>query len=70
MLIDTHDAPVSEAVWELYHKAIQIFGKVPTLIEWDDKIPEFSVLQIEAYRARRIWEGESGFENKSSAFVS
>ena len=69
VLIDTHDAPVTEAVWELYRRAIQIFGKVPTLIEWDDKIPELSVLQLEARRARQIWEGESGFENKSPAFV-
>jgi len=53
-LIDTHDHPVSKPVWTLYEAAIQRFGPVPTLIEWDDKIPEFPVLMKEAKMAARI----------------
>ena len=52
-LIDTHDHPVADPVWELYAAAIRRFGRVPTLIEWDEKIPPFERLQQEAARARR-----------------
>ncbi len=55
MLIDTHDAPVKDEVWSLYQEAIRLFPKVPTLIEWDDKIPEFGRLLEEAQTAKKIW---------------
>ena len=54
MLIDTHGTRVSEAVWRLYHAAIQRFPQVPTLIEWDTDIPPLSVLIDEASRADHI----------------
>ncbi len=50
-LLDTHSEPVHQAVWELYKKALHRFGAVPTLIEWDNNIPEFSVLSTEADKA-------------------
>lgn len=53
-LIDTHDHPVSDPVWDLYAAAIKRFGRVPTLIEWDDKIPSFERLQQEAARASEV----------------
>jgi uncharacterized protein (UPF0276 family) len=53
-LIDTHDHHVSRPVWDLYAKAVERFGAVPTLIEWDDKIPPFPTLQAEARRAERL----------------
>lgn len=53
-LIDTHDHPVSDPVWDLYAAAIKRFGRVPTLIEWDDKIPSFERLQQEAARAAEV----------------
>jgi uncharacterized protein len=53
-LIDTHDHHVSAPVWKLYEKAVKRFGPVPTLIEWDDKIPAFNVLWNEAKRAEKI----------------
>ena len=52
-LLDTHDHPVCEGVWELYERAVRRFGSVSTLIEWDDNIPEFSVLAATAEEARR-----------------
>jgi uncharacterized protein len=55
-LLDTHDHPVREEVWTLYERAVRRFGAVSTLIEWDDNIPEFSVLAETAQRARRICE--------------
>lgn len=68
-LIDTHDAPVCEDVWDLYREALHIFGYVPTLIEWDDKIPEFSVLEAEADRARSFWEVPHERTTQVSAFA-
>lgn len=53
-LIDTHDGPVADKVWDLYSMATNLYGKIPTLIEWDDKIPEFRVLEEEALRATSL----------------
>jgi uncharacterized protein len=52
-LLDTHDHPIRPEVWELYQHAVRRFGRVPTLIEWDDNIPEFEVLSTAAAEARR-----------------
>lgn len=53
-LIDTHDAPVAEAVWQLFAAATQRFGQVSTMIERDDRIPELPELLAELERARSI----------------
>lgn len=55
MLIDTHDGPVSDDVLTLYKKTLNIVGEIPTLIEWDDQIPEFAVLEDEAERVKKLW---------------
>jgi uncharacterized protein (UPF0276 family) len=57
ILIDTHSAPVQEAVWALYRKAVAHFGPVPTLIEWDTDLPELAVLVAEAHKAQRVLDG-------------
>ncbi|MBT9511827.1 MAG: DUF692 domain-containing protein [Acidovorax sp.] len=44
LLIDSHDAPVAAAVWALYERVIARTGPVPTLIERDDNLPNFSEL--------------------------
>ena len=54
--IDTHIGPVPSAVWALYREAIRRFGPVSTLVEWDEDIPEFALLQAEALRARAVAE--------------
>ncbi|SNZ09259.1 DUF692 domain-containing protein [Cohaesibacter gelatinilyticus] len=51
LLIDSHDAQVAEAVWDLYDHALARSGPVPTLIEWDANIPAWDVLFAEAMRA-------------------
>jgi len=51
-LLDTHDAPVSDAVWRLYRHAIGRCGPVSTLLEWDAQIPELDVLHSEVLKAR------------------
>ena len=54
VLIDTHGAAVCDEVWKLYKHAIQRFGNLPTLIEWDTDIPALPVLLDEAQKANRI----------------
>jgi len=51
MLIDSHSAPVAEPVWSLYQDALLRFGATPTLIEWDNNIPDFSTLLQQAQQA-------------------
>ena len=54
LLVDTHDAPVCAAVWDLYAHALQRFGDVPTMIERDDRIPPLDELLGELDIARGI----------------
>jgi len=56
ILIDTHSQPVCPAVWALYRQAVQRFGPVPTLIEWDADLPPLETLLDEARRADAILE--------------
>jgi hypothetical protein len=58
ILIDTHSRPVCEEVWALYRKAVQRFGPVPTLIEWDADLPPLPGLLAEADRADTILQEE------------
>jgi uncharacterized protein (UPF0276 family) len=53
-IIDTHDAPVAPAVWELYGHAVRRFGAVATMIERDDNIPALDDLVAELDVARTI----------------
>lgn len=53
-VIDTHDADVCDAVWELYSKAIAMFGTVATMIERDDDIPPLADVIAELDRARAL----------------
>ncbi len=52
LLIDTHGAPVAEAVWDLYRRTLRHLGPRPTLIERDQAIPPLAILVAEAQRAR------------------
>jgi uncharacterized protein len=54
LLLDTHDHPVRDEVWELYRHAVGRFGAVPTLIEWDDKLPPLARVVEESQRARAV----------------
>lgn len=51
LLIDDHGSQVREEVWSLYRHALDRCGAVPSLIEWDNNVPEWSVLLSEAQRA-------------------
>jgi uncharacterized protein len=53
-LIDTHDHPIVEPVWNLYRAALAHFGAVPTMIERDDNIPALAELVAELQLARDL----------------
>ena len=60
LLIDTHATRVAEPAWALYAYAVRRFRQRPTLIEWDNDIPDLSTLLGEARHANdvasRVWE--------------
>lgn len=57
--IDTHDDNVCPEVWELYSYASKKFGCIPTLIEWDDKIPSLANLIAEAQKINKYCSNNS-----------
>jgi hypothetical protein len=54
IVIDDHGSRVCDDVWTLYQHAVECFGAVPTLIEWDTAVPPLSVLLDEVSRARVV----------------
>lgn len=59
LLIDSHGAPVADPVWTLYAETLDRAGPLPTLIEWDNDLPDFPTLLAEARRAARILAREA-----------
>lgn len=53
-IIDDHSQPISNIGWQLYQFTLQRFGKIPTLIEWDNNLPSWNTLLNEAKKARSI----------------
>jgi hypothetical protein len=60
LLIDDHGRPISEIVWSLYRRALERRGVAPTLVEWDNDVPAFSVLATEVERARALLAAQAG----------
>ncbi|MGB5837968.1 MAG: DUF692 domain-containing protein [Albidovulum sp.] len=54
LLIDAHGSEVVDPVWQLYAHTITRTGPMPTLIEWDNDVPDWPVLAAEAARAAGI----------------
>jgi uncharacterized protein len=69
LLIDSHDRPVSDAVWHLYHRVIDRIGRRPTLIEWDQRLPAWEALHREARQADSILEAHGTAEEGPLAAV-
>jgi hypothetical protein len=61
LLIDSHDAPVSDDVWRLYEGLIAAIGPRPTLIERDGNLPPFAELMAERDRAQSRLEREPAY---------
>ena len=54
--VDDHASAVCDGVWELYARAAEHFGPLPTLIEWDNDVPVLSILLAEARKADEVME--------------
>ena len=54
LLIDSHGAAVVDPVWSLYAQTIALSGPKPTLIEWDNDVPDWPVLRAEAAMVAQI----------------
>ncbi len=59
LLIDSHDAPIADEVWDLYYWLLALCGeqRPPTLIERDDNLPDFEELVADRDRAARMMAG-------------
>jgi uncharacterized protein (UPF0276 family) len=67
LLIDSHGAPVAQAVWDLYRHALVRTGPLPTLIERDNDIPAFPVLLAEARQVETLQRAVAKIDNRVPA---
>jgi hypothetical protein len=56
MLIDTHARPIADPAWDLYAHTLRRHGPQPTLIEWDNELPDLATLIAEARRADAVMQ--------------
>ncbi len=54
LLVDTHEGPIQEPVWQLYREAIDRWGRVATIIEWDTGAPSLELLLDESTKSAAI----------------
>ncbi|MFA1627063.1 DUF692 domain-containing protein [Rhizobium mongolense] len=59
LLIDAHGTAVKSDVVALYEHTLARSGPLPTLIEWDNDVPDFDTLQAEAARADAMLSAEA-----------
>ncbi len=67
LLIDSHGAPIAEAVWHLYEFTLQQLGPAPTLIERDQNIPSLATLCTEAQQAELRLRGVACMQPRQTA---
>jgi len=65
--IDDHGSRVCREVWELYAEAVGLFGRVPTLIEWDTDVPQYARLRTEVRRAQVLLDAFARTPDEVSA---
>jgi len=65
--IDDHGSPVADEVWQLYSHALEQWGPVPTLVEWDTRVPPLDTLVAQAQRADVALDGARGHRNVRAA---
>lgn len=54
LLIDAHGSEVADPVWALYAEVLDRAGPLPTLVEWDNDVPDWPVLAAQADRAAAL----------------
>ncbi len=69
-LIDTHDQPVRDEVWELYAEVYPLTKGVSTLLEWDDHFLSFEDTWAEALKAKKFQQGIQKNTQSSHELIS
>lgn len=67
LLIDDHGSAVADPVWQLYERLIARIGPRPSLVEWDNDVPEWRVLRGEARKADAVLERHRTAELRSAS---
>lgn len=67
LLIDAHGCAVFPEVWTLYNRTLSRAGPLPTLVEWDNEVPQFEILSAEAGRADAMIVEEASRRNMQVA---
>jgi uncharacterized protein len=67
LLIDSHDGPVADPVWKLFEIVVARCGPIPTLIEWDSKVPDWPILKAEAVAAQAILDRCNAIGDRNAA---
>lgn len=67
LLIDTHGSRVMDDVFALYHHTLARSGPLPTLVEWDNNVPDFATLLSEARRVDAAIAAAGGPANRQAA---
>ncbi|MFZ5734251.1 MAG: DUF692 domain-containing protein [Pseudomonadota bacterium] len=67
LLIDSHGAETADAVWDLYRYTLGRSGPIPTLVEWDNNVPEFKAVAAQVARARAALAIEARRRNRCYA---
>jgi len=68
-VIDTHDHDVCDHVWDLFSFAIKEFGKVSSMIERDDNIPEFELLELEYKKMKTITNDTPSTRKRNTTII-
>lgn len=69
-IVDTHDRPVSDAVWTLFAHAWQRSGGAATLLEWDGDVPAFARVHAEVLRAKEFMAAVAGRSLQAGALAA
>lgn len=65
LLIDAHGSAVKSDVFALYEHTLRRAGSVPTLVEWDNNVPDFPTLHAEGRRVDEALADEAERRNRS-----
>ncbi|MCG8673431.1 MAG: DUF692 domain-containing protein [Pseudomonadales bacterium] len=65
-LLDTHGSQINKQVWQLYQDFLELAGPIPTLIEWDHDVPEWSKLESERLLACQFLDTQQVKKNRAN----
>lgn len=66
-LLGGHNNPVHEPVWELYEEAQKRFNGTPTLIEWEQEVPDLASVLRDVRRAQRVMRRQQGVRRQAGS---